>query len=99
MTSEQFWAMSVREFNALKEVHRTKLMRWAIERAQFMNANFVHGDDERWTPEDFLGEGNRQQRSEHRFASQMAAQAANIALLKIKRGAPPPEDLPVWARG
>ena len=73
-------------------------MRWAIERAQFMNANFVHGDDERWTPEDFLGEGDRVKRQNERFMSNMAAQAANIALLKIKKGQAPDESIPVWAR-
>lgn len=73
-------------------------MRWAIERAQFMNANFRHGDDEAWTPEDFLGEGDRQKRSEQRFMSNMAAQQANIALLKITKGQAPDESIPVWAR-
>lgn len=74
-------------------------MRWAIERAQFMNAHFVQGDDERWTAEDFLGEGNRQERTERRFMSTMAAQAANVALLKIQKDGPIPEDLPAWALG
>jgi hypothetical protein len=91
--------MSIREFYALKKVHRDALYRWALERAMFMNANFVQGDDERWTPEDFLGEGNRKQRENERFMSQMAAQQANIALLKIRKGDAPTDDLPVWARG
>jgi hypothetical protein len=95
----RFWSLTVREFHALQQVHKAALMRWAIERAQFMNANFVHGDDEKWTPEDFLGEGDRAKRQNERFMSQAAAQQANINLLKIRKGAPPTEDVPIWARG
>lgn len=98
LQSDQFWGTSVRELHALKEVHRASLTRWALERSMFMNAHFVRGDDERWTPEDFLGEGNRKERMETRFLSTMAAQQANIALLKIRKGQAPDDSIPVWAR-
>lgn len=99
LTSEQFWALSVREFNALKRVHRDTLIRWAIDRAQFMNAHFVKAGEEPWLPADFLGEGNRETRNDEKQLSLIAAAQVNAELAKIKKGDPPPEGLPSWATG
>lgn len=102
---DRFWTLTIREFQALKSVHRSELMRWAIEQASFHNLNFLARDsqgrptEEPWKPEDFLGEGNRQDRNDERQFSTMAAAQANAALANIIAGAPPSEDIPEWAVG
>jgi len=101
---ERFWNLTARELQALRTVHRESLLRWAIERSMYANVNFLARDqrgeptEAPWTPEDFLGEGDRRKRTDDRFQSQMAAQLANLSLLKIQKDCPP-DDLPVWARG
>ena len=71
----------------------------------YANVNFLERDSqgraigEPWTPEDFLGEGNRQARNDEKQLSQIAAAQANAELAKIKKGDPPPEGLPSWATG
>lgn len=79
-------------------------MRWAVERSMYANVNLLARDqrgvatEAPWTPEDFLGEGNREERTNERFISQTSAQLANIELLKITKETPP-DELPPWATG
>lgn len=89
--------MSFREFHALQTLYHGKLERWAIERAQFANAHFAN-DRVPFLPEDFLGGGNREQRKLQSAKSQLAAAKENLRLNRIKKGDPPPDNLPSWAR-
>lgn len=105
LPSDHFWTLTVREFQALKSVHRSELMRWAIEQASFHNLNFLARDsqgrptEEPWKPEDFLGEGNRTLRNDEKQLSTIAAAQANTALMNLKPGEPPSDQVPDWARG
>ncbi len=74
------------------------LWRWAFERSMFANAHFRGKDEAAFLPDDFLGTGNRDQRSIDIFQDQQKTMQANIALSKIVKGAPPTEDIPDWAR-
>jgi len=100
----RFWHLSIREFIALKRIHREALLRWATERAMYANVNFVERDSSGnpigvpFLAEDFLGEGNRQARLDERAMSQFSAAQVNAQLEKIKKG-DTPEGLPAWATG
>ncbi len=83
---------------ALVEVYEHKVRRWALERAMFANAHF-RGSGPAFIPEDFLGGADREQRQHDEAVSEMRAMQANSALMKIRKGEPPPEDVPDWAIG
>jgi hypothetical protein len=78
------------------------LLRWAIERSMYANVNFLARDQRGtptqapWIPEDFLGEGDREQRSIAMFQSQMAAQMENLRMLSTP--VTDTDRLPIWAR-
>jgi len=59
LTTEESWALTTREFQALADVHEAKLNRWAIQQSMFANANFRGEDDEAWEPAHFLGRKKR----------------------------------------
>lgn len=66
---------------------------WAIERAEFRNAHFVHKDQPvPWTPEDVLSgdPAARIKRQMEQRRSQMAVTRFNAQLGKMKPGQPHP---------
>lgn len=93
--------MTPRELEAYSRVHYSQVvMRWAIDRADFFNAHFRGKDTAAWLAEDFLGEGNREKRTREQQREALMVQRANATLaMKIKKGAPPTEDIPAWAIG
>lgn len=93
------WKLSPREFLALRNIHDQQLRRWALERAMFANAHFRGKDTAAFIPEDFLGTSNYDERQRDQQREQLQVMQANASLAKIKRGAPPTEDVPAWARG
>lgn len=73
-------------------------MRWASERADYRNVNFRAKDSPAWLPSDFLGRTERGQRLAGNAIDLMAVQSANLRLMSMRQGDPPPDDLPEWAR-
>lgn len=90
--------MTPREFGALAEVYEGYIERWAFERAEFRNAN-RSSESVAWKPEDFLGYGDYEERQREHGREQMRVMQANTNLMKIRKGAPPTEDVPAWALG
>lgn len=76
-----------------------RLKPWAIERADFANVHFRRAGEVAYIADDFLGAGDRQKRGLEEAKNVMATMKANSALAKIRPGAPPTEDVPVWAIG
>lgn len=65
----------------------------------YANAHFRGPDTVAFIPEDFLGLANREERQREEALSQQIVMQANMALQKIRRGEPPTDDVPEWARG
>lgn len=55
--------------------------------------------DEPFTAADFLGRGDRQARSLKALRDNAAVRRANTTLGRMKKGDPPGQDVPEWARG
>lgn len=72
--------------------------RWALERADFYNVNFRGKDSVEWLADDFLGEGDREERQQEMQRSLLAAAKANASLAQMRPG-DKPEGLPAWALG
>lgn len=95
LTSEAFWSLTWREFDALKEVYDAPIERWAVEVSMFANAHFRDGNAAAWEPDDFLGKGKRAARNITK-ALDMRAVARENQRLSLRR----PGDtagLPEWA--
>jgi len=95
---ERFWELTWREFDALHTVYIRKLERWALERADFKNAHFGGKDTPPWTIDEILGRVDRRKRIQQHGIDQMAVRRENLRLAQIKPGAPPPDNLPEWAK-
>jgi len=105
LTSEQSWALTPREFQALEGVYLKHLERWGIERAQFANAHFRKNDGTLFDIDDFVSIPGR---GERRAAAQRVRRESNQRMLREALVARqrrlmaahqfPEEDLPVWAR-
>ena len=68
-----------------------------MQQAMFANAHFRGKDEPAWEAGHFTGEKSRKVAKRDQlkqFNEKLAAIKANAALSRIKRGAPPPEDLP-----
>lgn len=78
--------MTFREYEALAQVHKAKLNRWAIQQSMFANANFKGQDDEPWIPDHFLGTKQRgaNQPQDPRITKALLDDAMNV--------------LPQWAK-
>lgn len=90
LATDRFWGLSWREY----EAHR---FLWAQERANHYNASFdTKGIP--YTPEDFLGTGNREARQAEATVSKVNAEMANIQLQQaVKPGTS--DGIPDWAKG
>ena len=75
------------------------MQRWAVSQAMFANAHFKKPEDEPFTADDFLGRGNRQERSIKAAQDKLAVISANAQLARIKAGTPADDEIPDWARG
>lgn len=90
---DRYWSLTPRSFDALQKVHqranKERLTMWAIERADFRNAHFVHKDQPvPWTVDDILSpdeKGRTRRMLEHR-RGESAVRAANAQLSKLKPG-------------
>ena len=68
-----------------------------MQQAMFANAHLRGKDEPAWEPGHFTGEKSRKVAKRDQlkqFNEKLATVKANAALSRIKRGAPPPEDLP-----
>src|SRR5262249_8973576 len=98
LTDSAFWALSYREFDALRTVARQPIERWAMEQAMFANAHFRGKDDPPWVAADFLEPNHREKTKAEATASKLAVLRANRILNQMKPG-DKVDDLPPWARG
>lgn len=96
LTSEAFWLLTWREWDALREVYEAPIERWSIERAQFANAHFVGQNDEPFVPADFRGRGDRAARAMKRIQERAEVERLNRRLQMMKPGERP-ANLPEWA--
>ncbi len=80
-------------------------MRWAIEQAMYANVHFRERDSQGnitgvpYVPEDFLGSGNRAQRTLQSAREKAEVIQANARLAQMVRGAPAGANIPDWAKG
>lgn len=96
LPAEAFWRLTNREFHALQRVQERDDERWAVERAQF--ANVYRGQDEvAFTPEDFLGRGDRAGRIREKRQSDIEVARINGRLAMLKPG--DTSGMPAWAAG
>ncbi len=96
LSSKKFWALTPREFSALRKVwldaiERTNYMHASLQ-ATLFNAHFQN-DGLPWTAEDLLGAGNRELRQRDRLRDQIESRAFNQRIATITTTA----DLPDWA--
>ena len=105
LRASDLWQLSPREFKALRDVHDAALTRWAIQQAMYANVHFRERDehgkavDAAFIPEDFLGAGNRAQRTAQTQRDKYQVIMLNARLGKIVKGAPPGPNIPRWALG
>ena len=90
--------MSYREIEAHKQVYETStLQRWAITRADFLNAN--RGPDSiPFTIDDILGRGDYEARKRQATKDKFEVARMNAKLAGIRRGSPT-DGIPDWAIG
>ncbi len=65
----------------------------------YANAHFRGPDTVAFIPEDFLGLGDREERQREEALSQQIVMQENMRLSRIKKGEPPSDEVPEWARG
>ncbi len=100
MPEQRSWELTPREYKALCDVYDSDMQRWALSQAMFANAHFKKLEDEAFTADDFLGRGNRHERSVKAQEDKRAVAFANAQLARIQANTPIDEDLiPDWARG
>lgn len=94
LPSASFWRLTNREFHALHRVQERDEERWAVARAQF--ANVYRGQDEvAFTPEDFLGRGDRAGRIREKRTSDIEVARISGRLAMLKPG--DTSNMPAWA--
>ena len=76
LTTEQSWDLTPREFDALRKVYDLHMKRWAIERADFRQANWPQ--DPPWTPEAFIGGKPKEKKIPEAFQRAILDQAMNV---------------------
>jgi len=94
LSSESFWCLRTTEYQALRRAYEAPLKRWAFEQATFHNANF-ETKGAPWVPDDFLGQGNRQERIAQAARDKAETDLLNFELGRIQQGKT--TSVPFWA--
>ena len=102
LSRKAFWDLTPREYYALEDVQQAEAKRWAVQMATMVNMELVGGSVP-FTPDDFLGRGDREKRVQEKQVADLLVQKVNrqltMALPRAQRkGEPEPENLPLWAR-
>lgn len=101
LTNDAFWDLTPREYFALRDIQQAQVRRWAISQALAINVH-LSSDAEPFTADDFMGLGNREERTKEREASKLRVMLENRRIDKIKpvrfQDDDEPENLPQWAR-
>lgn len=97
LTPERFWALDAPSYTALVKIHQGKrhseMRMWAQERADFANVHFRHADkgqyqDAPFIADDYLGTGNRKQRTADLMQSRRDAALETQRLAKLGKKKP-----------
>jgi hypothetical protein len=80
----------------LEDVQQAPLRVWANGQAMLVNCQ-IASTEEPFIADDLMGTGDRMGRKAEKERSRRAAAEENKRLAQMKKGDPPPADLPAWA--